>query len=370
MQIYGLNGIGQVADIPGAVAGGQRFKMQKDAIDEQKKLENTTWLAGAAKYGLDNWGQPGILEQLVEEGKRRGIIDPQTQPQGITKEGLIKIYQGAKTALGGERFENLGPEQVPYAQRDIITGEVGAGPGKTSPAKPPAMERYYQIHVAEAQARGEPPMPWDKYVSWFQQQQASGRAEGTAGVVPAGERVAAATRLPRAVQAEEALANIKKANATINSKGVGPWGADGGPIEGRLLGLTEEAQLLDQAVNDAFQHVMALTRIPGVGAQSDWEGRLQMIPLPSINQHPSVRAQSIASLESLIADLTETANRVMAGDTRNLAPPQNTPPQNNGGGAGPQQNPAASPQIVLGTTAINAQGDRIQWNGSQWIVIQ
>lgn len=367
MQIYGLNGIGQVADIPGAVAGGQKFKMQKDAIDEQKKLENTTWLAGAAKYGLDNWGQPGILEQLVEEGKRRGIIDPQTQAQGITKEGLIKIYQGAKTALGGERFEGVGPEDVPYAQRDIITGQVNRGPGQVSQPRTTGPLQQYDRYVEEWKAGmypGTKLMGSLDFAKSIQQQAATGRAEGTASVVPAGERVAAATRLPRAVQAEEALANIKKADATINSKGVGPWGADGGPIEGRLLGLTEEAQMLDQAVNDAFQHVMALTRIPGVGAQSDWEGRLQMIPLPSITQHPNVRAQSIASLESLIADLTETANRVMAGDTRNLAPPQN-----NGGGASPQQNPSAGPRIVPGTTAINQQGQRIQWNGSQWILI-
>lgn len=194
MQIYGLQGMGKVADIPGAISGGTQYKLQKDAIDEQKKLENTTWLAGAAKYGLDNWGQPGILEQIVEEGKRRGIVDPQTQPQGITKEGLIKIYQGAKTALGGERFENLGPEQVPYAQRDTLTGEISRGAGMTSQAKPPAMERYYQIHVQEAQQRGQAPMPWDDYVSWYQQQQAQGRAQGAVDVGGTGGQQAVDTK--------------------------------------------------------------------------------------------------------------------------------------------------------------------------------
>ena len=100
MRIYGLQGMGQVANIPGAIQGGAEFKLQQDAINEQKRLENTTWLAGAAKFGLDNWGQPGILEQLVEEGKRRGILDPQMDASAITKRSLIEIYNGAKTTLG------------------------------------------------------------------------------------------------------------------------------------------------------------------------------------------------------------------------------------------------------------------------------
>ena len=102
-QVYGIPR-GRVADIPGAIAGGTQYELQQDAISEQQKQQNTQWLAGAAKYGLDNWGQEGILEQLVTEGQRRGILGPQLNAADLMRGGkgeLIKVYQGAMTALGG-----------------------------------------------------------------------------------------------------------------------------------------------------------------------------------------------------------------------------------------------------------------------------
>ena len=319
--IYGLEGLGRVADIPGAIQGGEQFKLQQDAVEQQRRAENTQWLAGAAKYALDNWGQRGILESIRQEGERRGI-PLQFDPSTVSKQSVIKVYNQAKAALGGTRFEDIeGP--LPAGQRDTLTGEITPGRGAVPQPRVPASMQEYQL----ARAQGYPGsfLDFQKEVNLYR---STGRATGTAEVVPAGERVAAATRLVRGGQGAEALANIKKWNAKIN-EGVGPFGADGGPVEGRILaGIgAEAAQGLDQAVNDAFQHVMALTRIPGVGAQSDWEGRLQMIPLPSITQHPSIRQQAIDSLESLVNEITAVAERVIAGDTSGLMTPTEQPAQ-------------------------------------------
>lgn len=117
MQIRGLSR-GNVANIPGAIAGGTQFKQQQedralmqDAYSEQQKLQNTQWLAGAAKFGLDNWGQPGILEQLIPEGQRKGILGPEVTAEGIRQGGkgaLVKIYNEAVTAMGGIQEQEVG----------------------------------------------------------------------------------------------------------------------------------------------------------------------------------------------------------------------------------------------------------------------
>ena len=175
MRINGLQGIGQVANIPGAISSGTAYKQQKEDRDEELRVANTTWLAGAAKYGLDNWGQPGILEQLVEEGKRKGVLDAQTDPSQITREGLIKIYNGAKTALGGERFQDV--DSLPIGQRDTWTGKVTSGGGAASQPKPPASITEYRLAVQQGY-----PGTFLEFQNEVNASRAGGRAQGDVDV--------------------------------------------------------------------------------------------------------------------------------------------------------------------------------------------
>ena len=145
--IYGLEGLGRVADIPGAIAGGEQFKLHQDAVEQQRRAENTQWLAGAAKYALDNWGQRGILESIRQEGERRGI-PLQFDPSTVSKQSVIKVYQQAKTALGGTRFEDVeGP--LPAGQRDTLTGQVTPGRGSVPQPRVTGPLQQYDRYVQE-----------------------------------------------------------------------------------------------------------------------------------------------------------------------------------------------------------------------------
>lgn len=111
----------------------QRMGQQKTAFDEETRMLNTKWLAGAAQYGMQN---PDSIPMLLEEGKRRGVLDPSLTAEGIDPGQLQGIYEGAMAGLGGPEYTDVSAEDVPYAQRNR-EGQVsmpGATPkGPTAP---------------------------------------------------------------------------------------------------------------------------------------------------------------------------------------------------------------------------------------------
>jgi len=321
MQIYGLP-TGQVADFPGTISraesdnrAAEAHQLQKDALSEQKRVENTQWIAGAAKYWLDNWGQPGIGEGLMSEAKQRGIDFGKFDPTVASKGGVMKFYQQAKTALGGPEYEDV--DTLPAGQRDRF-GKV-TGIGGASAAKPPASISEYNLYSEQEIAAGKEPMNFYEFRKEIAKQESEGRALGTGSVIPAANRVSVYQKYPRMQAGRRDLEGIRTANEQIlqNER------FKGGPLQGGALELTEAGQSFKRYVDSLMSHVAALTRIPGVGAQSDWEGRLQQAPLPSLNQHPEVRMQAIVSLESLVDDLEQAVIKVSSGETANLVPQTN-----------------------------------------------
>jgi hypothetical protein len=96
-------------------------------------------------------------------------------------------------------------------------------------------------------------------------------------------------------------------------------GTGGGPLEGRARGAigTPAAQELEAANAQLINELTALTRIPGVGSQSDLEQRLAQLQLPNATQHPSVRERSIKELEAFINDLGAALDSVSGGSPNN-----------------------------------------------------
>jgi hypothetical protein len=78
---------------------------------------------------------------------------------------------------------------------------------------------------------------------------------------------------------------------------------DGGPLDQYALKFGKQGQELEQASASIMPVLTALTRVPGVGAQSDLESRLAQLQLPSAGMHPEVRAQAIKALREYMADL-------------------------------------------------------------------
>lgn len=136
---------------------------------------------------------------------------------------------------------------------------------------------------------------------------AQSTAQGTADVIPADRRLDAHAKEPRLAAAERRLERVASASEQL--------GSGGGPIEGRARNLvgTPAAQELEAANAQLINELTALTRVPGVGSQSDLEQRLAQLALPSATQHPEVRGRTIRELRAFIADLDEAIRNVSGG---------------------------------------------------------
>jgi len=83
---------------------------------------------------------------------------------------------------------------------------------------------------------------------------------------------------------------------------------------------TPEGQAFDRAVRNLAPLITAVTRVPGVGAMSDYESRLQEASLPSRGTYENVTIQQFNDLENLL-------NTVEAGYTDLLSGGQEEPTQ-------------------------------------------
>jgi hypothetical protein len=124
-----------------------------------------------------------------------------------------------------------------------------------------------------------------------------------------GEGTAAATSQAgfKSVRLDAATRRLERVKQASESMGIG------GPGWGMVSGVTPSGQELEQANSQLIGELTALTRIPGVGSQSDLEQRLATLQLPTAGMYPSVRANAIKELESFLKDLDGAIQKVEGG---------------------------------------------------------
>ena len=87
-----------------------------------------------------------------------------------------------------------------------------------------------------------------------------------------------------------------------------------GPGSAWAMPLSEKGQQFDSAVDSMRDSITSITRVPGIGSQSDWEGRLTQAKMPSRNKYESVTAQQIQSLEDLLNGLDSGYADMLSSD--------------------------------------------------------
>lgn len=155
------------------------------------------------------------------------------------------------------------------------------------------------------------------------------RNGGTLGNRPRGSAKPPSAAEMKAQQANATktaqLGNVNRGLARIESA-LGDLGGalvDTGPVDQYLVRNTEAGQELDAAVGAIQNSMLALTRVPGVGSQSDLEARIAALQYPSLSNAPGVNARTLKQLKDFVEELQ--GNSVDASDTLGDAPPPANP---------------------------------------------
>jgi len=97
-----------------------------------------------------------------------------------------------------------------------------------------------------------------------------------------------------------------------------------GPVAG-YNPISKTGQMFDAAIDDLRGTVTAITRVPGVGSMSDWEGKLDQAKLPNRRQYDDVTEQKLDAMDAL-ADGMISGYGDMLGDLT----PRQQPASDNG----------------------------------------
>lgn len=97
---------------------------------------------------------------------------------------------------------------------------------------------------------------------------------------------------------------------------------DGGPLDQYAIKYTPQGQEIQQAGASLMPILTALTRVPGVGSQSDLEAHLAQLQLPSAEFPPEVNQRAVQALRDYMRDL-KSAYQNANGSAPQAAPASN-----------------------------------------------
>ena len=235
----------------------------------------------------------GGQQQAPQPGIGAGMYQT---PAGIVRigEGLTPEQQQAALAdiHAGGTAQNV---QLP--QRDVTPPQYGGGQQLRSAPKPQApsdLERRLQMA-----------------------DQMGATAEEKRRMIIGGDSGRDAQRISAkdATTARQKITQIRAARQQINSarqafqKLKGTFSAG---LGGQYLP-TPEGQAFDRAIANLAPLITAVTRVPGVGAMSDYESKLQNAALPSRGTYEEVTAQQFQDLENLLNTVEGGYNDLLSG---------------------------------------------------------
>lgn len=225
------------------------------------------------------------------------------QPQGLAP----GTYQ---TPSGIVRVGDVAPEDQEAMLADIARG--GQGGDMQLPKRDVSPQQYGQLRSAP---KAQAPSDFERRLDLARGLGAT--PEEQRRMVVGGESARDAQRISAkdANTARLKLTQIQAARQQVNSakqafeKLKGSFSAG---LGGQYLP-TPEGQAFDRAIAQLNPLITAVTRVPGVGSMSDYEGRLQAAGLPSRGTYEDVTVQQFNDLENLLNTIEAGYNDLLQG---------------------------------------------------------
>lgn len=239
-------------------------------------------------------------------------------PYGVVTSGgrpgaVVDIGGGQAPAQGATGQYTIDPSIPPEVQQQIRAAEAAGQqvpsnmvlPPRSGPVRvPTAAEKAYGAEAGRNQASN------DNFANSIEQERIRKEQEA---------RIEAdkARAVEQAKSQQERAANERAKTAQLNNvdrglsridaamKALSGRFIDTGPIDGRLIGPTPQGQELEAAVGAIQNDMLALTRVPGIGSQSDLEAKIANLKYPSIYNAPEVNARNVEQLKAFMKDLRQ-----------------------------------------------------------------
>lgn len=268
---------------------------QQAAMLEQVRA----WAPGAYERVLAN---PAEAPAFIAQAQKLGITAPDFDVTKATPADVeqIAMHLGLAKPKAPPPI-NLGRKGgFSYLEQggSVIPGSVDKPQPATS-VSVAAQPQARRLTPQEAAAAGYAP-------GTVVQQKADGTQQVLQRPAPAAAqadakiKAQAATRLPQLAALGRRLERLSTAVNSISDNMI----FTGGVVSEKVLPYTKEGRELEAAVSQVRPLLTALTRVPGIGSQSDLEARLDGLQYPQAGLPSESNAANVAELEAFITDLS------------------------------------------------------------------
>lgn len=203
----------------------------------------------------------------------------------------------AQIAANPDAFEASATSGQPFTPQTVAQPATYQTPRKGMSPQAQAAEARAAIDDARADRTEQRQWRADQRdEARFQREQAKPAAS------PAMQKEAAARRakIPQLQNAIRGLGRIEQALGALSGRMVNT-----GPMDAVVQRYTPQGQELEAAVGAIQNSVLALTRVPGIGAQSDLEARIAALQYPSLDKPPEVNRRTLEQLKFFMRDLAK-----------------------------------------------------------------
>jgi hypothetical protein len=261
------------------------YHLTGEAVDvaattpEQKSAAQQFW--GSRGYQVIDEGDHLHVEPPARGMTASQIGGPQLQTTGAVTDGILRSAPKPPSASDQLAIETFNARQT----RTLSPQEVEAS-------------GYREGTIVQEDGYGN-----QKVV------QAPASARASMSEAERKDMLARRAKVPQLQNAIRGLDRIETALGALNTPGINT-----GPLDQYAVRAMPSGQELEAAVGGIQNAFLALTRVPGIGSQSDLEARIAALQYPSLDKAPEVNARTMQNLRAFAQDLAKAYQSAIEQD--------------------------------------------------------